>query len=201
MKHACVVLGLTLATLGMAPARAAVIHQSVTLDRANVIRADLLTQALRAWDSEPRARRDVLAIVDFAKSSREQRFYILDLRTGSVDQFLTAHGKGSDPGHDGMADVFSNTHGSLASSLGAFLTVRRYHGQHGLSLVLKGLEAQNANAEARAIVLHSAPYMAASWRRQHGLPGRSFGCFVVEPHVIEPIVARLEDGVMIFAGR
>jgi hypothetical protein len=201
MRLVFAALALALSVCCGAQAQAAIVHQSVVLDRENTIRAELLTQALRAWNNEPSASRDKLAIVDFAKPSSQARFYILDLRTGLMAQYLTAHGKGSDPGHDGMAEVFSNESGSLASSLGAYLTTRRYYGKHGLSLALIGLEAQNSNAAARAIVLHSAPYMAAPWREKRGLPGRSFGCFVVEPHLIADVVTQLENGVMVFAGR
>ena len=188
--------------LFVANANASVVLNGVVVDPKNVVRAPLLTQALQAWNATPEARRERLAIVDFALPSTTRRFHIVDLRTGDVESYLTAHGRGSDPGHDAIAERFSNTSGSNASSLGAYLSLSRYMGVHGLSLRLKGLDAaQNSNAELRAIVLHSAPYMDADWRRTHGRPGRSFGCFVVETPLIEHMVTRLENGVLIFAGR
>jgi hypothetical protein len=183
-------------------AQASVVVGGVVVDPKNDIRGALLTQALQALSARPDARRDRLAVVDFALASDKPRLFIVDLRTGVVAAYLTAHGRGSDPGHDGIAEVFSNKPGSSASSLGGYLTLGRYMGAHGLSLRLRGLDPlQNANAEARAIVLHSAPYMDAAWRRIHGRPGRSFGCFVVETRLIEDVVARLEGGVLLFAGR
>jgi len=186
----------------VANAHASVVLNGIVVDPQNVVRGPLLTQALQAWNATPEAKRERIAIVDFALSSTTKRFHIVDLRTGEVQSYLTAHGRGSDPGHDGIAETFSNEPGSNASSLGAYLSASRYMGAHGLSLRLKGLDAaQNSNAEPRAIVLHSAPYMDADWRRTHGKPGRSFGCFVVETPLIEHVVTRLEDGVLIFAGR
>ena len=184
------------------PAQAGVVLNGVVVDPQNSVRSALLTQALTAWSAHPEAKRDRIAVVDFAQPSDKPRFHIVDLTTGAVKSYLTAHGKGSDPGHDGMAEIFSNDPGSNASSLGPYLAMHRYMGVHGLSLRLRGLDpARNSNAEARAIVLHSAPYMDADWRRARGRPGRSFGCFVVETPVIVEVVDRLEDGVLIFAGR
>jgi len=186
----------------VANAHAGVVLNGVFVDPQNVVRGALLTQALQAWNATPEAKRERIAIVDFALPSTAKRFHIVDLRTGEVESYLTAHGRGSDPGHDGIAETFSNTSGSNASSLGAYLSLSRYMGVHGLSLRLRGLDAmQNSNAEARAIVLHAAPYMDTAWRRTHGKPGRSFGCFVVETPLIERVVTRLENGVLIFAGR
>lgn len=186
----------------VANAHASVVLNGVVVDPQNVVRGALLTQALQAWSATSEAKRERIAIVDFALPSTTKRFHIVDLRTGAVESYLTAHGRGSDPGHDGIAETFSNTSGSNASSLGAYLSLSRYMGVHGLSLRLRGLDAiQNSNAEARAIVLHSAPYMDTDWRRTHGKPGRSFGCFVVETPLIEHVVTRLENGVLIFAGR
>jgi hypothetical protein len=193
------VAALMAGAMSFGSAHAAVVHNGVTLDPGGAIRESLLSAALQAFDQHASARRDVLVVVDFAAASTTKRFHILDMRTGAVASYLTAHGKGSDPGHDGIAETFSNMHRSHASSLGVYVTQARYQGQHGLSLSLDGLSDTNSNAKVRAIVLHSAPYMHADFRRRHGRPGRSFGCFVVEPHLIEQVVSKLEGGVLIYA--
>lgn len=185
---------------GLTPAHAVAVD-GVTLDPTGRIRPAILEQAIAVWRATPQARRNVLVIADFARPSTEPRFAIVDLKTGAVEAMRTAHGKGSDPGHDGIAETFSDTEGSNASSLGAYLTGARYFGQHGLSLKLKGLDATNRAAEARAIVLHSAPYMTDAFVAAHGRPGRSWGCFVVDPARIDAVVARLEGGALIYAGR
>lgn len=184
------------------PAHASVVLNGVVVDPQGAVRRDLLTQALQVWSAHPEAKRDRLAVVDFSRPSDAPRFYVVDLTSGVVSAYLTAHGRGSDPAHVGVPTVFSNDPGSNASSLGPYIALRRYMGAHGLSLRLRGLDpARNSNAEERAVVLHSAAYMDADWRRTHGRPGRSFGCFVVETPLIAEVVNRLEDGVLIFAGR
>ncbi|MFZ4071338.1 MAG: murein L,D-transpeptidase catalytic domain family protein [Caulobacterales bacterium] len=194
-------LFLALTLVFAAPAFAATQVNGVWVDPTNAVRAELLTAALKVWDKTLHARRDKLVVVDFAKPSTEKRLHIVDLKTGAVEALLTAHGRGSDTDHDGRAENFSSTEGSKASALGAYLTTKRYFGQHGLSLKLRGLDAQTANVEERLIVLHSADYMRADYIARHGRPGRSWGCFVVEPRLIEDVVSRLEGGVLIYAGR
>jgi hypothetical protein len=190
-----------LCLLFITPARAAVELDGVVIDPQDRIRPILLSQALNAWSVTPDARKDVLAIVDFAKPSEQPRFYIVDLTSGAVEAHRTAHGQGSDRGHDGIAEHFSNDDGSHASSLGAYRTAKRYFGQHGLSLALDGLDKTNSNARARLIVLHSADYMEASFIARNRRPGRSWGCFVVEPGVVDDVVERLENGALLYAGR
>jgi hypothetical protein len=173
----------------------------VSLDPGAQIRPTLLASALTAWRAHPQARRDRLAIVDFAKPSTAARFYLVDLRTGAVEALRTAHGKGSDPARDGVARWFSDVANSNASSLGAYLTAAPYQGKHGLSLTLDGLDPSNMNARARAIVVHSASYMTSAFIAQFGQPGRSWGCFVVEPAAIAHVVNWLKGGVLLYAGR
>lgn len=173
----------------------------VTLDPHGLVRPAILEQAIARWRDQPEARRDVIAIADFGRPSTEPRFAIIDLSTGAVVAMRTAHGKGSDRGHDGIAETFSDEPGSNATPLGLYRTGARYQGQHGLSLKLEGLDASNRNAAARAIVVHSAPYMAQAFITAHGRPGRSWGCIVVDPDLIAGVVDRLENGALVYAGR
>jgi len=173
----------------------------VEVDPGARVRPALLSQALAAWAAHPEARRDRIAVADLAADSATPRLFLIDLKTGAVDAYRTAHGKGSDPAHGGMAVSFSNTPGSNATSLGVYVTGARYNGAHGLSLYLDGKDATNSNARARAIVLHSAQYMTAEFIARFGRPGRSFGCFVVAPHEIAHVVQWLEGGVLLYAGR
>ncbi len=172
----------------------------VQIDSAALVRPDLLAQALAAWARWPQTTRTHLAIVDFSLPSTRPRLFMVNLQDGSVQGYLTAHGRGSDADHDGWAEHFSNAGGSLASSLGAYRTGARYYGQHGLSLHLEGLEPSNANAAARAIVMHGAAYMSPDYIRHHGRPGRSFGCFVVDPALVPALITQLEGGVLLYAG-
>ena len=136
----------------------------------------------------------VMAIIDYGLPSSAPRLFVLERDTGRVLSYLVAHGVGSDPDHTGMATNFANTKDSRASSLGTYVTGDPYTGGHGLSLRLKGLDATNDNAEARAIVLHGAEYVHPGT-----VIGRSWGCPAVEPSVAGRLVEELKGGSLLFA--
>jgi hypothetical protein len=182
------------------PAKVGAEVNGVEVDPGARVRSALLSQALAAWAAHPEARRDRIAVADFAANSATPRLFLIDLKTGAVEAYRTAHGKGSDPAHGGMAVSFSNAPGANATSLGAYFTGARYIGSHGLSLVLDGLDPTNSNARARAVVLHSAADMTPDFIRRFGRPGRSLGCFVVAPDEVEHVVQWLEGGVLLYAG-
>lgn len=174
--------------------------RGIVLDPDGLIRPQLLNLALRAYEQHARSKpiQKRMAIVDFSKPSSERRMYVLDLTTGRVSTFLVAHGRGSDPDHDAMADTFSDAVGSHASSLGAYLVSEPYHGAHGLSIRLDGLDPSNRSARERAVVLHSQWYVNDKLA-QAGKIGRSFGCFVVDRAVIKQIAQELSQGGFLFA--
>jgi L,D-transpeptidase catalytic domain len=126
---------------------------------------------------------------------------VLDMVSGKVRSYLVAHGRGSDPEHDGLLKHFSNDFGSEATSRGAYLTHTWYHGKHGPSMRLSGLEPDNNNAEARAIVVHGAWYANPAMVTEWGKLGRSEGCLAVPEANLMEILARLGPGRMVFADR
>gem|GEM_PF-5984525 len=156
-----------------------------------------LQKSLRymAFNASIIPNRDVLVIVDYSQHSLNKRLFLLDFEKQSVEALLTTHGAGSDPDHDGIATEFSNEIGSHKTSLGFYLAQERYVGKYGLSLRLDGLQNTNYTARDRAVVLHSNDYV------DDRLPyiGRSWGCFVVSPSVIEDVVARMEGGSLLYA--
>ena len=77
-----------------------------------------------------------------------------------------------------FARDFSNTENSLKSFVGRFLSSEIYHGDHGLSMRVDGLDSTNSNARKRKIVFHSADYATLGFLRSHGYLGRSYGYFV-----------------------
>ena len=80
---------------------------------------------------------------------------------GILFRELVAHGKNSG---GNIANFFSNSPGSLATSLGLFVTADTYIGSNGYSLRLKGLEeGVNDMAMDRAIVMHGASYVSRAW--------------------------------------
>lgn len=148
------------------------------------------------------AHRDVVGIADFAAPSRKARFWLVDVAGGRATSHLVSHGRGSDPGHSGWVERFSNEPGSNASSAGGYRTGDYYSGRHGASQRLIGLEPQNNNAEARAIVIHGAWYVSPGMVRDHGKLGRSEGCFAFDENgSLDEVLARLGPGRLLYAGR
>jgi L,D-transpeptidase catalytic domain len=148
-----------------------------------------------------------IVIVDFAKPSSQPRLYMVDVITGQgLDAPIqVAHGIGSDPNDDGVADQFGNGQNSLMSSLGAARGAEMYLGMNGLSLRLDGLDASNSQMRARDIVAHSyAPerrrYFNSSLIAARGRPGSSEGCIVVAPEHRDWLFGILNNGGFLFAG-
>ena len=144
---------------------------------------------------------DLVALVDFSRPSSERRLHLVDLENAQIDSFLTAHGRGSDPGHTGWLKSFSNEPGSKATSKGAYRTGALYDGKYGRSMRLAGLDPENGNAEARAIVIHPAWYVSETMTAQHGKLGRSEGCFALSDAGLEQVLSRLGPGRLLYAGK
>ena len=144
---------------------------------------------------------DYVAIADFAMPSSEERLHFVDMATGDVHSHLVAHGRGSDPEHDGWLKLFSNAVGSEATSRGAYVTTQDYQGKYGTAIRLVGIDDDNSNALDRAIVMHPAwyasPQMLATW----GKLGRSEGCFAMAPEQFSNALDHLAGGRLLFADR
>ena len=140
---------------------------------------------------------DRLAVIDFSLPSSEERMWIFDLaRGGLILRELVAHGKNSG---DISATEFSNVPESYQSSIGLFQASESYSGMHGYSLRLDGLEPGiNDLARERAIVIHGADYVDASWVSSYGRIGRSHGCPAVSQDVIRQVVDTLKGGQLVF---
>lgn len=187
----------------VAAVTAAMTKPAVAMRAENSIQPALLRRAMAALDlHRPRlASSDVIGIADFSKPSREPRFHIVDILSGATTTLLVAHGRGSDPAHSGWLQRFSNEPGSAASSAGAYLTGDIYQGKHGRSRRLIGLDPDNSNVEARAIVVHAAWYVGPEMVRDHGKLGRSEGCFAVSENDLAMVLERLGPGRLIYADK
>jgi hypothetical protein len=161
----------------------------------------LFAKAKAALDSHKIAARDSIGIVDFSKPSSEPRFFVVDLRTGAVDSYRVAHGRGSDPDHSGFVERFSNDFGSYATSNGTYTTGDYYDGKYGLSMKVRGLDWSNYNAEPRAIVIHNAWYAEDDMIQLHGKLGRSEGCFAMSRENQFAVMRKLAGGRMIYADK
>jgi hypothetical protein len=147
------------------------------------------------------AHHDTIGIADFSLPSSMPRFHLLDIGSGSVSSHLVAHGRGSDPSHTGWLERFSNEPQSHATSAGAYRTDAIYYGGHGRSLRLDGLDSSNSNAAARAIVVHGAPYVSTEILVDHGVLGRSLGCFALANSSLGEVLTRLGPGRLIYADK
>ena len=164
---------------------------------------DLLRRALAALDrhSAQITHRDLIAVADFSQASRLPRFHLVETATGRISSHLVAHGRGSDPGHTGWLERFCNDQGSNASCAGAFRTDDYYVGAHGRSIRLSGLDGTNSNALARGIVVHGAWYVSPKMVAEHGVLGRSEGCFAFAENDLPEVLSRLGPGRLLLAGK
>jgi hypothetical protein len=142
-------------------------------------------------------RPEVITIVDFSLPSDKERLWVLDLISGKLlFHCLVAHGRNSG---DLMAETFSNTPGSFASSPGFYVTGETYVGKHGLSLILDGLETGiNDKAREREIVVHGADYVSADFIKNYGRLGRSLGCPAIPEKLSKELIESIEGGSCFF---
>lgn len=149
-------------------------------------------------------KRDYAVYIDFKLKSTEKRFFLINLKTGAVERFLVAHGRGS--GIDAVASRFSNTKDSKQTSLGMYMTGGTYVGGYGLILRLYGLERSNDQAYNRDIVLHGATYANESFIKRKnprtklawGRLGVSWGCPAVAVKIAKRIIPLLKGGSLIY---
>lgn len=175
---------------------------SSLLRQAPGLNAEVLRMALRATGCAAEQgrvkRKDLLTVIDYSLPSTEPRLWAFDLASKKLlFRELVAHGKNSG---GNLANFFSNSPGSLATSLGLFVTADPYFGSNGYSLRLRGLEeGVNDMAMDRAIVMHGAPYVSRAAVRALGRLGRSWGCPAVRKEVAKKMIDTLRGGSPIFA--
>lgn len=141
----------------------------------------------------------ILTIIDFNKPSDEKRLWVIDLKNDRILMHTyVAQGKNTGKLY---ARHFSNKVDSYESSPGIFTTHNTiYDGQFGEALRVNGLEnGINNNAYARAIVIHSAPYVTPAYIEEKGRAGRSYGCFALNPARVNRLVHLVRGGSVWFA--
>jgi hypothetical protein len=175
--------------------------ESTLLSEAEGLHPAALHAALASWESL-RAKGEVvrpyLCVIDYALPSTVKRMWVFDLDTQRLLLHdLVAHGRNSG---DDVAEAFSNREWSFMSSLGAFVTGEAYEGKNGYSLRLRGIDPDvNDRAEARAIVMHGAPYVDEGVAATLGRLGRSLGCPAVRPAIAHELIDELKDGSVVYA--
>jgi len=140
---------------------------------------------------------NVITIIDFDKSSDQKRFFVIDIEDKQVlVNSYVAHGQNT----GGLeATHFSNNLNSHQSSLGFYLTEKTYHGKHGLSLRLDGLDKGiNDNARERNIVVHSADYVSEEFIAKYSRLGRSWGCPALPKEGFEEVIEEIKNKSLLF---
>ena len=139
---------------------------------------------------------DLLIVADMRLPSSAKRFWAIDTHNQTVVlQTEVAHGRGSDPNQSGRAEVFSNTPGSLMTSVGLYSVAESYRNTKDGSKRrrLDGLMVGfNDNARERAVVLHPSSYVRTGWA------GRSEGCPAVSYAVMDQLNDRGLDNAIIW---
>jgi hypothetical protein len=184
-----------------APAPIVANLEDTLLHEASGLSPQALHAALTSWESlraRGEVRRSLLSVIDYGLPSTQPRLWVFDLDAKRVlFHELVAHGRNS--GWD-RAVSFSNDDGTYMSSLGAFVTGSAYDGKNGYSLRLHGTEPKlNDRAEARAIVMHGAPYVDEAVALKYGRLGRSLGCPAVRPAVARELIDEIRDGSVLYA--
>ena len=166
------------------------------------LKPDVLRLALNASDCAAKnglvKKRELLTVIDYSLPSTQPRLWVFNVNSKQLlFNELVAHGKNSG-GY--LTQFFSNRPGSLATSLGLFVTDSPYIGSNGYSLRLRGLDKGfNDRAWERAIVMHGASYVSSVTARALGRLGRSWGCPAVRPQVARKMIDTLKGGSPIFA--
>ncbi|HEV7764536.1 MAG TPA: murein L,D-transpeptidase catalytic domain family protein [Thermoanaerobaculia bacterium] len=172
------------------------------LRQAPGLRAEVLRLALDAAKTAGERglvqRRDIITVIDYSLPSTQPRLFVFDLAARKLlFRELCAHGKNSG---DNRTKFFSNSPGSLATSIGLFVTEDTYMGGNGYSLRLRGLEeGVNDMARDRAIVMHGASYVSRAAIAALGRLGRSWGCPAVPKEVAKKIINTVRGGSAVFA--
>ena len=144
------------------------------------------------------ANKNIITIVDYSQSSNAKRLYVIDLQNKKL-LFHTYVAHGRNTGQE-FAKSFSNSEGSLKSSLGFFVTEHPVIGSHtGFGLLINGLEKGfNDNAERRSIIFHAADYVSECFIKNNGRLGRSLGCPALPPESNKQIIETIKGGTCLF---
>jgi hypothetical protein len=161
-------------------------------------------------------KKDAFAVFDISQPSANKRFYLLDLKSGEATAYYAAHGRSNGP--NAQATKFKGFQRDLdMTPLGPLKTthsqvmdhyktiVDRYDGmvyRNMIVAVLHGVTPYNSyinHTPPFQWVLHPNWYTTAAFRaKNNGMVGRSNGCITVDPVENNKLVARLQDGALVY---
>lgn len=185
-------------TIEISKAESEILLESLAESSSNLPSQEVLDKALLGYEKlEKSIKRPVLTLIDFSLPSTDKRMWIINLETQKIElNTVVSHGRNS-----GMlvAEKFSNRPESYQSSLGFYMTAETYHGKHGYSLRLDGLEKGfNDQARNRAIVIHGADYAREEVAKMSGRLGRSLGCPAVPSELSKEVIDLIKEGSVVF---
>lgn len=175
-----------------------ILLETLAENHQNLPSLSALDLALDGYEKlENELKKPILTVIDFTLPSTEKRMWIIDLDSEKILlNTVVSHGRNSG---NLMAEKFSNRPESYQSSLGFYLTAETYHGKHGYSLRLDGLEKGfNDQARNRAIVIHGADYAREEIAKMSGRLGRSLGCPAVPSELSDEVIDLIKDGSLLF---
>lgn len=131
-----------------------------------------------------------VVIIDYTKPIDDVRLFVVDMKKSTIVlRSIVAHARNS-----GLtfATDYSNVMNTKKSSPGAYQTKGTYVGRFGYSMILKGLESTNNNAEIRAIIFHSNKLMKTKY---------SWGCFATPEETNKKIIDMVKNGSLVYVKR
>ena len=143
-----------------------------------------------------------VVIIDYSKSIDDVRLFVVDIERSTIMlRSIVSHARNS-----GLmfATSYSNERDTKKSSPGAYQTKGTYFGKYGYSMVLKGLESFNNNAEKRYIVFHSTGFNSNGKivdvnRILHSK--YSWGCFATSEDINKKIIDMVKNGSLVYVKR
>ena len=154
---------------------------------------DIINLAINKSKFYEVSNKNFVTIIDFNKNINEERLYVVDIyKRNIILKTIVSHAYRTGNYQKGLlyAENFSNEVNSKKSSLGGYLTKNTYYGDFGYSLILKGLDKTNSNAEQRKIIFHSNKLMKKKW---------SFGCFATPDSINSKLINIIKKGTLVYA--
>lgn len=178
--------------------QAAILKNYGYLDPNHEVPADLLKDAVLYYDANLASfpNKGYITIVDFKPRSDKYRLFIVNMTDGSVEQFHTTHGVGSDPNDTGTAKTFGNVINSGKSSLGFVRISELYVGEYKRSARLDGLSATNSNVRERAVVFHGWDGVTEA----NVIEGMSHGCITMDWKIKDGVLDKVGGGSLMYVG-
>lgn len=174
---------------------------SNTLDKLQA--RGLSPEALRAFQKsitragvlEDVKSKDFVAIVDLSRPRREDRFFILDLRNGSlIEAEKTTHGKGNDADGEGRVRHIDRQVRGRHMAPGGLMKIghpRQLRSERGTGLDLRGLESDNRQVNASGIMIQTCRSM-----ENPSSLSRSMGSFCLSRDRIHNLAPILKDSYL-----